>query len=105
MRHEHAKLEHTALANTLRVNRNDTGCTLNDLLYYHQAESDSIVIELCCPLQLAKLVEQFRQIAFSDTYACVSDLSDQEFCVRVVRKQDIDHASLCELECVFDQVD
>ena len=101
----HAETERAPLANPIRKEGDRPVASLNNLLHDGQAKADSLVVLICCTVQLTKAREQLRLVFLRDPSARVGNSHEKQAFLRLVADLHLDEALLREFERVLDQID
>ena len=65
--HSYSEFKGTATIDTGWVDEHASTTLLHNLLYYSEAQTNSIAVHYCRPMQLAKLSEQLRDVLLCNT--------------------------------------
>ena len=76
--HFHGKFENTSFVYTIWFCNNLTTAWLHYLLHNCESETDAITIHFSRALQFAKTIEEFAKVFFSNAFAWVFNMDDQQ---------------------------
>lgn len=103
--HPHGKSEETAATRAIRLHRNVSICSLENLLDYGETEADPFSVDLGRVLQPSKHSEELWDVFLSDTCASVRNVHHNFADAFIVTRFNRYGAPLSELNGILDKVD